>query len=134
VTGKTGRAQESAAAGAASQADSPRQIPARGPAMGEGNGPDRAQRTALAARVAELAGSAGVHVAVAESLTGGMLSSALAEAPGASTWFWAPWWPIPVTSSTGSWAYHPAPSSAPRPLQRWPAGCASCWGQTWRWR
>jgi nicotinamide-nucleotide amidase len=47
----------------------------------------RAQRSALVTRIAELAASAGVHIAVAESLTGGMLSSALAEAPAASSWF-----------------------------------------------
>lgn len=54
--------------------------------MGEGS-QERAQRSALATRIAELAACAGVHVAVAESLTGGMLSSALAEAPAASSWF-----------------------------------------------
>lgn len=46
-----------------------------------------AERSRLAARIAELVDSAGLSVAVAESLTGGMVASALAESPGASTWF-----------------------------------------------
>jgi nicotinamide-nucleotide amidase len=46
-----------------------------------------AERSRLAARIAELVESAGLSVAVAESLTGGMVASALAEAPGASEWF-----------------------------------------------
>ena len=45
------------------------------------------ERSRLAARIAELVDSAGLSVAVAESLTGGMVASALAESPGASTWF-----------------------------------------------
>lgn len=52
--------------------------------MGE---PGHAERARLAARVAELCDHAGPTIAVAESLTGGMLASALAEAPGSSTWF-----------------------------------------------
>lgn len=44
-------------------------------------------RAVLAADIAEFLGSSGLTVAVAESLTGGMLSSALAEAPRASVWF-----------------------------------------------
>ena len=102
--------------------------------MGEGNGPDRAQRTALAARIAELAGSAGVHIAVAESLTGGMLSSALVEAPGASTWFRGA-----VVAYTRD-VKHRVLGVPPGPVVSAPAaaamasGCASCWGQTWRWR
>jgi nicotinamide-nucleotide amidase len=48
---------------------------------------DAAERTRLAEKLAELLDSAGVHVAVAESLTGGMVASALAKAPGSSTWF-----------------------------------------------
>lgn len=52
--------------------------------MGESGHPERAE---LAADIAELLGSADLTVAVAESLTGGMVSSALAEAPGASDWF-----------------------------------------------
>lgn len=46
-----------------------------------------AQRSELATSIAELADSAGLNIAVAESLTGGMVASALAEAPGSSTWF-----------------------------------------------
>ena len=37
--------------------------------------------------IASLLDSAGLNVAVAESLTGGMVASALAEAPGSSNWF-----------------------------------------------
>lgn len=48
---------------------------------------NHAERSRLAARIAELVNSAGLSVAVAESLTGGMVASALAEAPGSSTWF-----------------------------------------------
>ena len=44
-------------------------------------------RDELAERIAEIAPRAGLSVAVAESLTGGMISSALAAAPGASAWF-----------------------------------------------
>lgn len=50
-------------------------------------GNDPAERARLAGRIAELLDSAGLHVAVAESLTGGMVASALAEASGSSTWF-----------------------------------------------
>jgi nicotinamide-nucleotide amidase len=50
-------------------------------------GHGRAERVQLAGRIAELLGSAGLSAAVAESLTGGMLASALAEAPGSSRWF-----------------------------------------------
>ncbi len=46
-----------------------------------------AERTRLAGRIAELLDSAGLQVAVAESLTGGMVTSALAQAPGSSRWF-----------------------------------------------
>jgi nicotinamide-nucleotide amidase len=41
----------------------------------------------LATAVGEAAAALGVRVAVAESLTGGMLSSALAQAPEAGEWF-----------------------------------------------
>lgn len=41
----------------------------------------------LAAQVAELAGATGRTVAAAESLTGGMIASALAAAEGAGEWF-----------------------------------------------
>jgi nicotinamide-nucleotide amidase len=44
-------------------------------------------RQELVDRVTELLDSADVTVAVAESLTGGMMASALAAAPGASKWF-----------------------------------------------
>lgn len=44
-------------------------------------------RRELVDRVTELLDSADVTVAVAESLTGGMVASALAEASGASKWF-----------------------------------------------
>lgn len=40
----------------------------------------------LADQIAEIAGSKGLWVAAAESLTGGAVSSALAAAPGASDW------------------------------------------------
>jgi len=46
-----------------------------------------AERKALAARVAELAGEADFTVGAAESLTGGRIASALAAAPDAGTWF-----------------------------------------------
>lgn len=49
--------------------------------------PDPGELSRVAARLAELVDSAGMTVAVAESLTGGLLASALAEAPGSSTWF-----------------------------------------------
>ena len=48
---------------------------------------DQATRDEIAARIAELAPGTGLSVAVAESVTGGMISSALAAAPGASEWF-----------------------------------------------
>jgi nicotinamide-nucleotide amidase len=57
----------------------------RSPATGGGSGPT--ERADLAARIAELLEPGGLTVAVAESLTGGMLASALAEAPCSSTWF-----------------------------------------------
>lgn len=41
----------------------------------------------LVDKIAEVLDSSGLTVAVAESLTGGMLASKLAEAPGASKWF-----------------------------------------------
>jgi nicotinamide-nucleotide amidase len=47
----------------------------------------RAERTELAGRIAELLDSAHLDVAVAESLTGGMVASTLAAAPGSSAWF-----------------------------------------------
>lgn len=43
--------------------------------------------TATAEQVAEAAKARGARVAVAESLTGGLLSAALAEAPDASGWY-----------------------------------------------
>ncbi|MFN2497203.1 MAG: CinA family protein [Pseudonocardiaceae bacterium] len=52
--------------------------------MGE---PDHTEPVRLAAQIAELLNAAGLTVAVAESLTGGMVASTLAEAPGSSTWF-----------------------------------------------
>ncbi|MGH4011897.1 MAG: CinA family protein [Pseudonocardiaceae bacterium] len=48
---------------------------------------DHAERSRLATSIAALAERAGLNVAVAESLTGGMVASALAEAPGSGTWF-----------------------------------------------
>lgn len=45
------------------------------------------ERVELAEKIASLLDSAGVYVAVAESLTGGMVASALAEAPRSSNWF-----------------------------------------------
>lgn len=47
----------------------------------------RGPQDRLAARVAELAGVTGRTVAVAESLTGGMIATALAAAEGAGDWF-----------------------------------------------
>lgn len=47
----------------------------------------RGPQDRLGARVAELAGSTGRTVAVAESLTGGMIAAALAAAEGAGDWF-----------------------------------------------
>ncbi len=44
-------------------------------------------RDGWAQQIAERADAEGTAVAVAESLTGGMISSALAAAPGASGWF-----------------------------------------------
>ncbi|HEX6405156.1 MAG TPA: CinA family protein [Pseudonocardiaceae bacterium] len=43
--------------------------------------------SALVDKIAEVLDSAGLTVVVAESLTGGMLASKLAAAPGASKWF-----------------------------------------------
>jgi nicotinamide-nucleotide amidase len=54
--------------------------PARGPV-------DDDTRAVLAERVGELARERGVNLAVAESLTGGMISAALATAGGSSEWF-----------------------------------------------
>ena len=54
--------------------------PARGPA-------DEETQAVLAERIGELARERGVAVAVAESLTGGMISTALATAGGSSEWF-----------------------------------------------
>ncbi len=48
---------------------------------------DQPTRDELAEHIAEFAPGTGLSVAVAESLTGGMISSALAAAPGASAWF-----------------------------------------------
>jgi len=55
---------------------------------GPASGPvDEATEEQLAARVGELALSRGVMVAAAESLTGGMIASALSASPGSSEWF-----------------------------------------------
>lgn len=48
------------------------------------------ERAQLAADIADFLGSSGLTVAVAESSTGGMVPSALAEAPGSSAWFCGP--------------------------------------------
>jgi nicotinamide-nucleotide amidase len=48
---------------------------------------DEAAHEKTAIRVAELAGERGLTVAVAESLTGGQVSTALAAAPEASRWY-----------------------------------------------
>jgi len=53
----------------------------------DGHSHSRGERVELAGRIAALLDSAGLEVAVAESLTGGMVASALAEAPGSSNWF-----------------------------------------------
>lgn len=52
-------------------------------------GSDRDDRSAaaLARQVAQIATAQQISLAVAESLTGGLLSSALAQAPAASRWF-----------------------------------------------
>jgi nicotinamide-nucleotide amidase len=57
---------------------------AEGPAVGP---VDDETQALLAERVGELAGEQGVSVAVAESLTGGMISAALAAVSGSSDWF-----------------------------------------------
>ncbi len=48
---------------------------------------DASDRDDIAARIAELARSTGRTVAAAESLTGGMVSAALAAAQGAGQWY-----------------------------------------------
>ncbi len=50
-------------------------------------GNHEAERDALAARIADLASSGSHRIAVAESLTGGLLSNDLARAEGSSEWF-----------------------------------------------
>jgi nicotinamide-nucleotide amidase len=50
-------------------------------------GLDEETRRQRAEQVAKLAGDRGRTIAVAESLTGGMIASALAQAEGASEWF-----------------------------------------------
>ena len=52
-----------------------------------GHGHSHAERVELAGVIASLLDSAGLDVAVAESLTGGMVASALAEVLGSSNWF-----------------------------------------------
>jgi nicotinamide-nucleotide amidase len=49
--------------------------------------PDEETRRQRAEQVGKLASSRGRTIAVAESLTGGMIASALAEAEGSSDWF-----------------------------------------------
>src|SRR3954462_9425786 len=49
--------------------------------------PDEETRRQRAEQVGKLASSRGRTIAVAESLTGGMIASALAQAEGASEWF-----------------------------------------------
>jgi nicotinamide-nucleotide amidase len=49
--------------------------------------PDEATRDRLAGEISELARKHGLSIAVAESLTGGMVASALAAAEAASQWF-----------------------------------------------
>jgi nicotinamide-nucleotide amidase len=51
------------------------------------SGHDGAEQAKLAEMIAELLGSGHQDIAVAESLTGGMVASALAAAPQSSRWF-----------------------------------------------
>jgi nicotinamide mononucleotide (NMN) deamidase PncC len=87
----------------------------------------------LVDRITELLDAADVTVAVAESLTGGMVASALAEASGASKWFRG------AVVAYASEVKHellgvpPDQWSARRPPKRWPAGSGGCWQPTWQW-
>ena len=78
---------------------------------GPASGPvDEETQAVLAERAGELALSQELTVAVAESLTGGMIATALAAPSGRASGSSGRWWPTPVRSSTTSWTCRTDPS------------------------